>query len=426
MVPSLDYLPRMPRRKDYRIGCVGAGFIMRDCHLVAYRQAGFNPVAIASRTPATRRAVAQQHGIPRCHDTIDQLLDDSTVEVLDIAVPPDAQPAILRAACRRKDHVRGILAQKPLALSVREARQCVEECAGAGITLAVNQNMRYDQSVRALKDVSAARLAWRSRARHHRDAGHSALDAVEPGTALALDVRYEHPSSGHVPLLVRHARPRPRQHAPRSAHALSAQRRHQPVHPRIRQRLSGQFLGRRVDRPAREGCAGDIAIRWRVEGTEGLRAAPSAGRAIRSARRARWISPRAGNRIPGSNRAGPKCGSPTPSSARWPNCCVRWRRDARPRSAVATIWRQSPCARPSTRRRPSIASPLSASSCQRRRKVTPRDERGVERRLCRSARGTYPRFRKNRWLISPPPPIVWLASLISEPVRVIARAARLP
>ena len=44
-----DVLPQLPRRKDFRIGCVGAGFIMRDCHLVAYRQAGFNPVAIASR-----------------------------------------------------------------------------------------------------------------------------------------------------------------------------------------------------------------------------------------------------------------------------------------------------------------------------------------------------------------------------------------
>jgi len=28
---SLNYLPRLPRRKDFRIGCIGAGFIMRDC-----------------------------------------------------------------------------------------------------------------------------------------------------------------------------------------------------------------------------------------------------------------------------------------------------------------------------------------------------------------------------------------------------------
>src|SRR5215831_16826919 len=93
---SLNYLPRLPRRKDWRIGCVGAGFIMRDCHLVAYRQAGFNAVAIASRDPAHARAVAGRHGIPHCHVTVDELLGDPDVEVLDIAVPPDVQPAILK------------------------------------------------------------------------------------------------------------------------------------------------------------------------------------------------------------------------------------------------------------------------------------------------------------------------------------------
>src|SRR5206468_12507781 len=95
---SLDYLPRLPLRKDFRIGCIGAGFIMRDCHLVAYRQAGFNPVAIASRDPARARAVGNSHGIPRCHATYADLLADRDVEVLDIAVPPDVQPAIIRAA----------------------------------------------------------------------------------------------------------------------------------------------------------------------------------------------------------------------------------------------------------------------------------------------------------------------------------------
>jgi hypothetical protein len=66
MEPPLDYLPRLPRRKDFRIGCAGAGFIMRDCHLVAYRQAGFNPVA--SRTverarPADLAIVLARYGL---------------------------------------------------------------------------------------------------------------------------------------------------------------------------------------------------------------------------------------------------------------------------------------------------------------------------------------------------------------------------
>src|SRR5437868_6406242 len=96
---SLHHAPRLPRRKDWRIGCLGAGFIMRDCHLVAYRQAGFHPVAIASRNPATARAVAKQYEIAQVHDTYEQVLADPRVEVLDIAVPPDAQPALIHAAC---------------------------------------------------------------------------------------------------------------------------------------------------------------------------------------------------------------------------------------------------------------------------------------------------------------------------------------
>src|SRR5712692_831418 len=95
---SLDYLPRLPRRKDFRIGCAGAGFIMSDCHLVAYRQAGFNPVAIASRNPEHAREVAGKHDIAHVHDGYAELLADTGVEVLDIAVPPDVQPALIRAA----------------------------------------------------------------------------------------------------------------------------------------------------------------------------------------------------------------------------------------------------------------------------------------------------------------------------------------
>src|SRR5438046_10626227 len=88
---DLDYLPRLPRRKDFGIGCIGAGFIMADCHLVAYRQAGFNPVAIASRTSHRAAEVAARHGIAKAYDSYHDLLADPRVEVLDIAVPPDGQ-----------------------------------------------------------------------------------------------------------------------------------------------------------------------------------------------------------------------------------------------------------------------------------------------------------------------------------------------
>jgi predicted dehydrogenase len=142
----------LPRRRDFRIGILGSGFIVNDCHLVAYRKAGFNPVAIASRTRARAEQAAQRHGIPKVCDAYEQLLEDPTIEVLDIAVPPNAQLGLIKAACQRKT-VKGILAQKPLGINYAEAVAAVRECAAAGITLAVNQNMRYDQSVRAGKTL---------------------------------------------------------------------------------------------------------------------------------------------------------------------------------------------------------------------------------------------------------------------------------
>ena len=44
------HLPEWPARRDVGIGVVGAGFIVRDCQLVAYAQAGFRVVGITSRT----------------------------------------------------------------------------------------------------------------------------------------------------------------------------------------------------------------------------------------------------------------------------------------------------------------------------------------------------------------------------------------
>ena len=144
--------PELPRRKDWRIGCVGSGFIMRDCHLAAYRKAGFNPVAIASRNADAARETAAKHAVPKVHETYDDLLQDPSIEVLDIAVPPNAQAALIFEACQR-GIVKGILAQKPLGMNYPEAARIVAACESAGIILAVNQNMRYDQSVRAGKTL---------------------------------------------------------------------------------------------------------------------------------------------------------------------------------------------------------------------------------------------------------------------------------
>ena len=150
---DLDYLPPLPKDRSVGIGCVGAGFIMADCHLVAYRAAGFNPVAIASHDPKKAKAVAARHSIPGFYNNYRELLEDQRVEVLDIAVPPDVQIDVVREAVQYKGRLRGILAQKPLGVDYAQAREIVRLCEDAGITLAVNQNMRFDQSVRACRNL---------------------------------------------------------------------------------------------------------------------------------------------------------------------------------------------------------------------------------------------------------------------------------
>lgn len=153
MADAMGFEPDVKvRARDYRIGCVGAGMIMAECHLAAYREAGFPVVAIASRTKANAEKVAKRWDIPVVHDTPEKLIEDDRVEIIDLAFPPDQQPALIRHALKQ-GHIKAILAQKPLALSLEEAIELRDEAAKAGKILSVNQNMRYDQSMRVLKQI---------------------------------------------------------------------------------------------------------------------------------------------------------------------------------------------------------------------------------------------------------------------------------
>jgi predicted dehydrogenase len=266
---NLGQTAPLPKRRDYRIGVVGAGFIVRDIQLVAYRDAGFTVSAIASRYPSKAREVAALRGIPKVYDTFQELLADSSIEIVDIAVPPDLQPAVVREAVRHK-HIKGILAQKPLAMTWREGQEIVEKCEQVGICLAVNQNMRYDQSIRALKTVlqrgylgepvlatieMRAIPHWQPWARDH--------DRL---TLLIMSIHhldcyrflFGDPESVYASV-----RSDPRTAFPhRDGIALY-----------ILEYASGLRAAGWDDvwtGPAREGAAPDIYINWRVEGSEGM------------------------------------------------------------------------------------------------------------------------------------------------------------
>ncbi len=121
---DLNTAPQLPRDPSPGIGCIGAGFIMADCHLVAYRerlQPGGHRVANRGEQA---RDVAARHGIPRTYSTrISELLADPAVEVVDVAVPPDVQLEVIREVVKHADHLRGMLAQKPLGTNYARGRR---------------------------------------------------------------------------------------------------------------------------------------------------------------------------------------------------------------------------------------------------------------------------------------------------------------
>jgi predicted dehydrogenase len=142
--------PRNPRRLG--IGVVGSGNIIENAHLPSYRAAGFRVVAITSRTEANARRVAEGRGIERIHRSFAELLRDPAVDIVDVALPPDLQPPVVMEAIRAGKHV---LAQKPLAVTYRDASAMVEAAERGGVTLAVNQNGRWDPSINAAKRLIA-------------------------------------------------------------------------------------------------------------------------------------------------------------------------------------------------------------------------------------------------------------------------------
>lgn len=266
---TLHYLPRLPKRKDWRIGCIGAGFIMRDCHLVAYRQAGFNPVAITSRNLDNALAVAAQHQIAKVHRNIDELLADTSIEILDVAVPPDVQADVLRKAAGQK-HLRGILAQKPLAMSVKDAKDVVERCQKAGIALAVNQNMRYDQSIRAMKNIlergwigTPVLATIEMRAIPHWMPWAEQLHSLSTFVMSIHHLDTFRYWFGTPDRVLASTRPDPRTKFPHT----------DGINLYILEYDSGTRATSWDDvwtGPAREGSESDIYIKWRVEGTDGL------------------------------------------------------------------------------------------------------------------------------------------------------------
>lgn len=265
----MQYSPPMPQRKDLRIGVLGSGFIVDECHLVAYKRTGFNAFGIASRSLENAARVAARHSLPQVYTSYDEILADPAIDVLDLAVPPQHQLGLIRRACGYGT-AKGILAQKPLALSYADAAEAVRLCEEAGIELAVNQNMRFDPSVYAAKNLLTSGFLGTPvfATVDMRGIPHWQHWQAETGSATLKVMSNHHLDCmrfwfGDPERIFCSTRPDPRTSFPHTDGICTTILEYESG-------LQCVIVDDVWTGPAKEGCPSDMRIEWRIEGLDGI------------------------------------------------------------------------------------------------------------------------------------------------------------
>jgi predicted dehydrogenase len=137
------------------IGIVGSGAVLDVAHLPVYRAAGIPVPAMWARNSGHAERLAQSHGIERVHASLDDLLADPDVAIVDIAVSPEAQVDI---ALRALDAGKDVMCQKPFALDVRDAERIADRAEALGRRVAVQQQMRFEEGILAARAM--VRAGW--------------------------------------------------------------------------------------------------------------------------------------------------------------------------------------------------------------------------------------------------------------------------
>jgi predicted dehydrogenase len=135
------------------IAIVGAGAIVDVAHLPAYRAAGLEVRGLFDLDADRAREVAARHAVPTVYASLDALLADPEVAVVDIAVAPRAQPGIAARALEAGKH---LLCQKPFVPDEAAGDKLIEVADRLGLKIAVNQQLRYDEGIAAARAMVAA------------------------------------------------------------------------------------------------------------------------------------------------------------------------------------------------------------------------------------------------------------------------------
>ncbi len=126
---------------------IGAGGIVRDAHLPAYRKAGLTVAAITDLDSTRAEAMARDWSIPAVLPSVLAAAGHGTDVIYDIAVPPAAITAIL------PDLPDGaaVLIQKPMGTDLATAREIRAICRQKNLKAAINFQLRFSPMMMAAR-----------------------------------------------------------------------------------------------------------------------------------------------------------------------------------------------------------------------------------------------------------------------------------
>jgi predicted dehydrogenase len=131
---------------------IGAGGIVNDAHLPAYKLAGYNVQGIVDLDVVKATTTATKFSIPQVFASINEMIAAAGSDaVFDMAVPGNATIDVLK---QLPDEAI-VLLQKPMGENFAEATAILQLCRQKKITAAVNFQLRYAPYVLAAKKLIA-------------------------------------------------------------------------------------------------------------------------------------------------------------------------------------------------------------------------------------------------------------------------------
>jgi predicted dehydrogenase len=167
-------------RKDVRMGVLGCGF-MGKCHTNAYKKipyiypdAALMPrlLLLCDKDEGKVEREAARYGYEEYCTDWNELVGDERIDVFDNCGPDPVHPDPCIAALEKGKHV---ICEKPLAVSVADARRMRDAAASASVKAMCTFNYRFMPAVRLAKDLIASGKIGRIyqvRANYLQMAGH--------------------------------------------------------------------------------------------------------------------------------------------------------------------------------------------------------------------------------------------------------------